>query len=129
MEHASEMAPAMNLRGAAPMTDHRHSGTSGHRHLNEQQRAFVLARLRSYGPTFDYELVVEGWASDPATRVAELCAEGYHIEALRTFRRLPDGSDGWAVLYVMRVKDAKTGTVIAAPAPLGMGPALERWAT
>lgn len=97
-------------------------------HAPEQQQAYVLARLRSYGPSFDFELRSEGWTPAPAARVAELCAAGYHIDALKSWRRLPDGSDGWAVLYVMWVKDAKTGAVIAAPAPLGMGPVREQWA-
>jgi hypothetical protein len=96
-------------------------------HSDEQQRAFVLARLRSYGPAFTHDLIAECLTPNPAVRVAELNAAGHHIEALRSFRRLPDGSEGWAVLYVLRVKCAKTGAVIAAPVPLGAGPVLERW--
>lgn len=105
----------------------RTSGTAMPRHSKEQQQAFVLARLRSYGPTFDYEFVGEGWSHEPSARVAELNADGHHIEALRCFRLLPYGHKGWAVLYVMRVKCPKTGAVIAAPVPLGTGPVLERW--
>lgn len=97
------------------------------RHPDEQQRAFVLARLRRCGPAFAHELIAEGMTPNPAARVAELNADGHHIEALRSFPRLPDGSDGWAVLYVLQVKCAKTGAVIAAPVPLGAGPVLERW--
>lgn len=97
------------------------------RHSDEQQRAFVLARLRSYGPTFAHELIAECLTPNPAARAAELNADGHHIEALRSFRWLPDGSEGWAVLYVLRVKCAKTGAVIATPVPLGAGPVLERW--
>ncbi len=102
-------------------------GATAARHSHEQQRTFILAWLRSYGPAFGHELIAGGWTTDPAARVAELCAEGFHIEALRTYRPAPDGSGAWAVLYVMRLKDPQTGAVIAAPAPLGMGPMLERW--
>jgi len=93
----------------------------------EQQRAHVLARLRSCGPAFDHELIAECLTPNPAERVAELIADGYHVEALRCFRWLPDGSQGWTVLYVLRVKCAKTGAVIAAPVPVGFGPVRERW--
>ena len=94
----------------------------------ELQQSLVLARLRSYGPAFDHELIAECLAPDPGTLVAELIADGYHVEALRAFRPLPPaGCRGWAVLYVLRVKCAKTGAVIAAPVPVGFGPVRERW--
>ncbi len=109
------------------MTDHTANAADLPCHSDEQQRAFVLARLRSNGPAFTHELIAECMTPNPAARVAELNADGHHIEALRCFRWLPDGSQGWAVLYVMRVKCAKTGAVIAAPVPVGFGPVLERW--
>ncbi|MFC7433586.1 helix-turn-helix domain-containing protein [Hydrogenophaga bisanensis] len=97
------------------------------RHSEEQQRAFVLSHLRSYGPAFGHELASHCLTTNPAARVAELNAEGYRIETLRSYRRLPDGSDGWAMLYVLRVKCIKTGAEITAPVPFGAGPVLERW--
>lgn len=94
----------------------------------EVQQSLVLARLRSYGPAFDHELIAECLAPDPGAVVAELNAQGYHVEALRAFRPLPPaGCLGWAVLYVLRVKCARTGALIAAPVPVGAGPVLERW--
>lgn len=98
------------------------------RHCKEQQYAYMLARMRCFGPVFDHELIEEGYTQSPAARVAELNADGYHIEALRRYRRLPDGSHGWAMLYVMRVKHYGTGEVIATPVPVGFGYTLERWA-
>lgn len=109
------------------MTDQQKNGAMTPRHSHAQQRAHILARLRSFGPSFDHELIAEGWTADPAARVAELCAEGYHIEKLRTYRPAPDGHRAWTVLYVMRVKHPETGAVIAAPAPLGVGAMLEQW--
>lgn len=95
----------------------------------EQQREFVLARLRSYGPAFEHELAAECFTASPALRVSELVMDGYHIDTLRSYRRLPEGSMGWTVLYVLRVKDARTGEVMPAPVPIGHGPVLERWAS
>jgi hypothetical protein len=93
----------------------------------EQQRCRVLARLRSYGPTFANELIAEGLTDDPFRCVASLCTEGYHIESLRTFRSLPDGSQRWDVLLVMRVKNSDTGAVIATPVPVGSFAHFEKW--
>jgi|GEM_PF-6146029 hypothetical protein len=90
----------------------------------------MLARLRSYGPSFDYEFIAEGWSTNPAARVAELNASGHHIEALRCFRWLPNGAQGWATLFVMRVKCDKTGVVMATPVPASSyGWERERWGT
>jgi len=88
----------------------------------------VLARLRSYGPAFDRELIAECLAPDPGAVVAELNAQGYHIETLQTFRPLPTGCMGWARLYVLRVKCERTGAVIPAPVPEGFGRVVEQWA-
>ncbi len=104
------------------------SGTHAQRFSEEQQRSFVLARLRSYGPAFDDELIAECFTRDPGARVAELNAQGHHIETMRAYRLRCGGRHGWSALYVMRVKDAVTGTVLAAPVPVGHGPVLERWA-
>lgn len=93
----------------------------------ELQQSFVLARLRSNGPAFDHELIAECQTPDPGAVVAALNAQGHHIEALRCFRWLPDGSQGWAALFVMRVKCEQTGAVIPAPVPVGFGPVRERW--
>ncbi len=92
----------------------------------EQQQAFVLARLRSYGPAFDYELKAECYAPDPTARVAELIEQGYRIDALKSFRTLPDGALGWTLLYVLRVKRMDNGAVVSAPAGVGIY-AVERW--
>ncbi|MDO9032876.1 MAG: hypothetical protein Q7V09_20810 [Hydrogenophaga sp.] len=97
--------------------------TTNARHSIEAQQALVLARLRSYGPSFDHELTTDCRAPDPAAIVASLCADGYRIETLRTWRPL---IGAWSSLYVLRVKD-QTGAVVAAPLPLGAGLALERW--
>lgn len=110
------------------MTDRIQRAAALPRPCNEQQKAYLLARLRCCGPAFTHELIAECWTPDPAALVAELNADGYHIEALQCFRWLPDGSQGWAVLYVMRVKCPNTGSVFAAPVPVGFGWAQERWA-
>lgn len=102
-------------------------GTAGPRQSTENELQFVLSRLRSYGPAFDFELIAEGCTANPAERVAELNAQGYHVEALRTYHERNGAPRAWAVLYVLRVKDAQTGAVIAAPVPLGVGRVLERW--
>lgn len=94
----------------------------------ELQHSFVLARLRACGPAFDHELTAECQTPDPGAVVAELNAQGHHIESLRCYRPLPSGCMGWAVLYVMRVKCPETGAEFAAPVPVGFGRALERWA-
>lgn len=90
------------------------AGAAGGAFSTEQQRAFVLARLRSNGPAFEHELAAECFTPSPALRVSELAKDGYHIEALRCFRWLSDGHQGWTVLYVLRVKDARTGEVMPA---------------
>jgi len=93
----------------------------------EQQRCRVLARLRSYGPAFASELIAEGLTAEPAGCVAKLCAVGYHIESLRTFRTLPNGFQRWDMLFVMRVKNGDTGAVIATPLPTGSLAHIEKW--
>lgn len=94
----------------------------------ELQQSLVLARLRSYGPAFDHELIAECLTPEPGAVVAALNAQGYHIEALRAFRPLPPaGCLGWVLLYVLRVKCERTGAVIPAPVPVGFGPVRERW--
>lgn len=109
--------------------DERTSHTAAPRHCAENEQQLVLSRLRSYGPAFDFELIAEGCTANPAARVAELIAQGYRVESLRTYHERNGGPRAWALLYVLRVKCAKTGVVFAAPVPLGAAPVLERWAS
>jgi hypothetical protein len=93
----------------------------------ENQQDRILARLRSYGPAFDFELVAECCVHDPDARITELCTAGYHIETLRVYRLLQERGRAWSRLYVMRGLHKESGTIIPAPWPLGVGRVLERW--
>ena len=106
---------------------HPHCVPAASHFSHEQQRLFMLAQLRSYGPAFDYELIASGKVRDPSDRAAELRAEGFHIEALRRYRPAHETPSGWAILYVLRVKHPDTGEVIAAPVSVGMPVPIEKW--
>lgn len=92
------------------------------------EKSRVLAYLRACGPAFDQELISEGLAADPDARIAQLVADGYHIETMKAYRNggIAFGRR-WLSLYVLRLKHPETGAVIAAPAPIGAAPMLEKW--
>lgn len=92
-----------------------------------QQPAAMLSRLRAYGPAFEHELIAENGICNPAACAASLCADGYHIEALRRYEPQGSGKGRWVTLYLLRIKRRDTGQVIAAPASVGMGGCLEKW--
>ncbi len=92
-----------------------------------QQCAFMLARLRSYGPAFDYELKAENGVAEPHACAGELSANGYHIDFLRRFEPSGRGAGRWVTLFVLRIKRIDTGEVIAAPLPVGVSGRVEQW--
>lgn len=121
------MIKPFHITATARQDGHSFGEASSSRYPREQQWAFILARLRSYGPAFGCELIDECRVTDPAARVKELCAEGYHIEVMRAYRAGPDGSRSWDALYAMQLKDPDTGALSWAPAPLGTSRLCEQW--
>ncbi len=92
-----------------------------------QQCAFMLARLRSYGPVFDYELKAENGVAEPHACAGELLGNGYHVDVLRRFEPSGRGAGRWVTLFVLRIKRKDTGEVIAAPLPVGVCGCVEQW--
>lgn len=88
---------------------------------------FMLARLRSYGPAFDYELKAENGVVEPHACAGELSANGYHVDVLRRFEPSGCGAGRWVTLFVLRIKRKDTGEVIAAPLPVGVCGCVEQW--
>ncbi len=87
----------------------------------------MLARLRSYGPAFDYELKAENGVAEPHACAGELLANGFHVDVLRRFEPSGRGAGRWVTLFVLRIKRKDTGEVIAAPLPVGVCGYVEQW--
>lgn len=96
----------------------------------DAQKAHVLARLRAYGPAFDYQLQTECGVEipDPAAVIESLIADGYYFETFSCWRQAyPNAPAHEASLRVMFVRQLDSGEVVPTPVQPGAGATDELW--
>lgn len=96
----------------------------------ETKKSLVLARLRSYGPAFDFELMCECFVKmeRPQLVIEKLVADGYRIDHMRCYREAAPGeSRKWVSMYALRVRLVETGEVATAPSLPDAGLSVEIW--
>lgn len=96
----------------------------------DAQKAHVLARLRAYGPAFDYQLQRECGVEvpNPAAVIESLLADGYYFETLRVYRQAHSNAPVHeANLRVMFVRQLESGEVVPTPVLPGAGATDELW--